>query len=250
MTTQTLLRHSPRLRLWASLGIPLAIAALLLIFEPTRLDFAIADLFYLPGEGFVARHNAFFEDWLHDRAKQAVIALGVLAIGGLLLSFVHRRWAAWRLTLGYLVLAMGLSTAVVAPLKTITGVHCPWDLSRYGGSQTYSPLLGDRAPSLKAGRCWPGGHASSGFTFFALYFLLRDRRPRLAKLALAGAFALGAALSLVRMMQGAHFLSHNLWTALFDWLICLGCYALMLYQPAPKRGAATPAGDQAASSSR
>ncbi|MNY79341.1 hypothetical protein D3C86_2199390 [compost metagenome] len=31
-------------------------------------------------------------------------------------------------------------------------------------------------------------------------------------------------------MQGAHFLSHNVWTALFDWLICLGCYRMLLYR--------------------
>ena len=32
------------------------------------------------------------------------------------------------------------------------------------------------------------------------------------------------------MIQGAHFLSHNLWTAVFCWLICLGCYHLLLYR--------------------
>lgn len=35
------------------------------------------------------------------------------------------------------------------------------------------------------------------------------------------------------MLQGAHFFSHNLWTALFDWLISLGCYRLLLYRPLP-----------------
>ena len=35
-------------------------------------------------------------------------------------------------------------------------------------------------------------------------------------------------------MQGAHFLSHNLWTALFDWMIALGFYHLLLYHPQPK----------------
>ncbi len=43
---------------------------------------------------------------------------------------------------------------------------------------------------------------------------------------------MGCLLSLSRMLQGAHFLSHNLWTMLFDWLICLGLYRLMLYRPA------------------
>lgn len=40
-------------------------------------------------------------------------------------------------------------------------------------------------------------------------------------------------MSLGRVMQGAHFLSHNLWTLLFDWTICLACYRLVLYRPAP-----------------
>jgi membrane-associated PAP2 superfamily phosphatase len=37
------------------------------------------------------------------------------------------------------------------------------------------------------------------------------------------------------MMQGAHFLSHNLWTLLFDWTICLLCYRWVLYRaPLPQ----------------
>jgi len=32
------------------------------------------------------------------------------------------------------------------------------------------------------------------------------------------------------MMQGAHFLSHNIWTAVFCWLIGLGSYYLILYR--------------------
>jgi membrane-associated PAP2 superfamily phosphatase len=32
------------------------------------------------------------------------------------------------------------------------------------------------------------------------------------------------------MMQGAHFLTHNLWTLLFDWTICVLCYRWVLYE--------------------
>ena len=224
--------HSrPLRRAWA-IGLPLALIALLLLIEPTRLDFAISDLFYQPGIGFGGANSFWLEKILHDRAKQGVILIGVLAIAGLLASWLYRPWAVWRRHLGYLVLAMGLSTAIVNPMKTLTGVHCPWDLTRYGGVETYTPLLAERAPVAdKAGRCWPGGHASSGFTLFALYFVLRDRRPRQARAALLFALTLGSLFSLGRVMQGAHFLSHNLWTALFDWLICLGTYRLLLYRP-------------------
>ena len=49
---------------------------------------------------------------------------------------------------------------------------------------------------------------------------------------LATAITLGITLSVSRMLQGAHFLSHNLWTALIDWLVCATLYRLMLYRPA------------------
>ncbi|MBV2204275.1 MAG: phosphatase PAP2 family protein, partial [Pseudomonas sp.] len=155
---------------------------------------------------------------------------------GFLLSLLPTRLARWRRPLGYLVLALGLSTSIVSPLKTLTGVHCPWSLSEFGGTETFTPLLAERAPTLKPGRCWPGGHASAGFSLLALYFVLRDRRPRLAHIALGVALALGTLMSAGRVMQGAHFASHNLWTLLFDWTICLACYRLLLY-----RRAATPA---------
>ncbi|QGW21984.1 phosphatase PAP2 family protein [Stutzerimonas degradans] len=217
-------------------GLPALLMAALLIGEPSQLDFALSRLFYEPGAGFVGRHSWLLEDFLHDRVKQLVILIGVLAIAGFLLSLLPTRLARSRRPLGYLVLALGLSTSIVSPLKTLTGVHCPWSLSEFGGTQTFTPLLADRAPTLKPGRCWPGGHASAGFSLLALYFVLRDRRPRLAHIALGVALALGTLMSAGRVMQGAHFASHNLWTLLFDWTICLACYRLLLY-----RRAATPA---------
>ncbi|WP_205895827.1 phosphatase PAP2 family protein [Pseudomonas leptonychotis] len=218
------------------LGIPVALMVLLLLFDPSGLDFAIEHLFYQPGLGFIGKRHVWLEDILHDRAKQLVIVFGVLAIIGLVISLLPTRLRQWRRPLGFLVLALGLSTSIVTPLKALTGVHCPWSLSEFGGTETFTPLLSERAVTEKPGRCWPGGHASSGFSLLALFFLLRDKRPRRARLALVFALGLGAVFSLGRMMQGAHFLSHNLWTLLFDWLICLLCYRWILYRaPLPQR---------------
>ncbi len=224
--------YSPRFsrRWWY--GLPLTLLALMLIFEPSRIDFALSDLFYIPGQGFIGRHNDFLEDILHDRAKQACIAIGLLALGGFLASLLPTPLRPHRLRLGYLVLAIGLSTGIVTPLKQATQMHCPWSLEQYGGVEHFSPLLGPRAEAVdKPGNCWPGGHAAAGFGMFALFFALRDRKPRLANAALIGASSLGILFSIVRIVQGAHFLSHNLWTAGLCWLICLGLYDLMLYRP-------------------
>lgn len=213
-----------------ALSIPLALMALLLLIDPSPLDFALERLFYQPGDGFIGRHSFWLEDILHDRAKQALIAVGILAIAGFLLSLLPTRLRQWRRPLGYLVLALGLSTSVVTPLKTLTGMHCPWSLTEFGGHEQFTPLLAERAPTANPGRCWPGGHASAGFSLIALFFVLRDRKPRAARVALMFAIGLGAVFSLGRMAQGAHFLSHNLWTLLIDWVICLVTYRLVLYR--------------------
>lgn len=212
------------------LGIPLALMALLLMFDPSGLDFAIEQLFYQPGQGFIGRHSFWLEDILHDRAKQLVIGFAGLAIIGLVISLLPTRFRVWRRSLGYLVLALGVSTSIVTPLKAFTAVQCPWSLTAFGGTETFTPLLSERVATDSPGRCWPGGHASSGFSLLALFFLLRDKRPRAARAALVFALGLGAVFSLGRMMQGAHFLSHNLWTLLFDWTICLLCYRWVLYR--------------------
>ncbi|MCP8634248.1 phosphatase PAP2 family protein [Pseudomonas mosselii] len=216
---------------WLYLGIPFVTAVALVLLEWTSLDMDVANLFYDPvASQFIGRHSYLLETILHDRVKQGVIVFGLLAVVGFALSFVWQRLLGWRRELGCLVLALGLSTAFVTPLKKVTQVQCPWSLTQFGGKETYSKLLEPRPATDKPGLCWPGGHAATGFCLFGLFFMLRDRRPRLARVALAVAFVAGSVLSVGRMMQGAHFLSHNVWTAVFCWLIGLGSYYLVLYR--------------------
>ncbi|QXI39403.1 phosphatase PAP2 family protein [Pseudomonas xantholysinigenes] len=219
---------------WLYLGIPFVTVVALVLLEWTSLDMDLAELFYDPLAGqFIGRHSYLLETILHDRVKQGVIVLGVLSIIAFALSFLWQRLFSWRRELGCLVLALALSTAFVTPLKQLTQVQCPWSLSQFGGKETYSKLLEPRPATDKPGLCWPGGHAATGFCLFALFFVLRDRKPRLARAALLLAFAAGSVLSVGRMMQGAHFLSHNVWTAVFCWLIGLGSYYLVLYRRRP-----------------
>lgn len=230
------------INVWLYLGIPVLVAIVLLLLELTSLDMDIAKLFYDPAAGqFIGRHSFFLEDILHDRAKQVVIALGLAAIVGFIASLMLKNLNPWRRELGCLVMAMALSTSFVTPLKAVTAVQCPWSLQEFGGKETYSELLSPRPPTDKPGRCWPGGHAATGFTLFALFFVLRDRRPRMARAALWFALGLGTVFSAGRMLQGAHFFSHNVWTAVFCWLISLGCYYAVLYRKPAPAGAPAPA---------
>ena len=228
------------LNFWVCLGVPVIAAIILMLLELTSFDMDLAKLFYDPVAGdFIGRHSYFLEDILHDRAKQVVIAFSVLAILGFIASFFIDRLKPIQRELGCLVLSLALATSFVTPVKAVTAVQCPWSLEQFGGHETYSELLSPRPHTDKPGRCWPGGHAATGFTLFALFFVLRDRRPRLARKAFVFAFALGTVFSVSRMMQGAHFFSHNVWTAIFCWLICLGSYYWILYRPAAKTQATT-----------
>ena len=225
-------RIRPRpINYWLYLGIPLATAVALILLELTSVDMDVANLFFDQTTGaFIGRHSYLLENILHDRVKQGVILMGLVALVAFAASFFWQRLFGWRRELGCLVLALGLSTAFVTPLKKVTQVQCPWSLSQFGGKETYSKLLEPRPATDKPGLCWPGGHAATGFCLFALFFALRDRRPRLARVALVVAVVAGSVLSVGRMMQGAHFLSHNVWTAVFCWLIGLGSYYLVLYR--------------------
>ncbi|MBO8386367.1 phosphoesterase, partial [Pseudomonas aeruginosa] len=168
--------HSPSrpFNPWLFLALPLGLAALLLAFEPVTLDLALANLMYDPGAGFIGRHSWFLENILHDRVKQLVIAISVLGLLVSIAGLFHRPWRALSRPLAYVFLAMSLAASIVTPLKALTAVQCPWSLAQFGGEETYSSLLSPRPPTEHPGRCWPGGHASSGFVLFALFFALRD----------------------------------------------------------------------------
>jgi membrane-associated PAP2 superfamily phosphatase len=216
-----------------AIGVPVLLMLALLASDVAVIDLPLAHLFYVPGEGFIGRHSYWLETVLHERVKQAVLLFTLALLVALIASLFSAAHRVWRRPLAYTVLTIGLCTGIVTPLKVVTDVQCPWSLQDFGAREPYAPLLGERVDSAKPGRCWPGGHASTGFALLALYFALRDRHPRAGRIACALALSLGLLLSVGRMLQGAHFLSHNVWTLLIDWLIAVLCYRWLLYRPNP-----------------
>jgi membrane-associated PAP2 superfamily phosphatase len=72
------------------------------------------------------------------------------------------------------------------------------------------------------GRCWPGGHASGGFTMMVLYFVALRYRWRHAKKLLAFTVMLGVIFGTTRIFQGWHFMSHTPWAGVIVWLSSFG----------------------------
>ena len=227
------------------LVIPLFAASLILwTIYILGIDERITRLFFDPlTQQFPWRNYWFLEVVMHYWIKYAVVVLAVMVLAAFALSFRIGSIAPLRRVLLFLVLAMGLSTAAVSYLKGVNPKQCPYDLKMYGGYAPYVALFEKTPEGVKPGRCWPGGHSSTGFCLMAFYFAGRHlRNRRLAYWGLFGGFGLGFVLGLGRVMQGAHFLSHQLWTALICWLVMLALYELLLRrQPIPEKEAGSQA---------
>lgn len=208
----------------------LGLAALVFVtFEFTNLDLAISDLFYDPAKRkFPLRYKAWIELPFHEFAKYPVIAVGAVGLLGFFASFRVERLRAWRWHLLFVALCVGLGPFLIGALKHSSFKHCPYDLARYGGYATYTKLLDPPVPGEEPGGCFPGGHASGGFALMSLYFLWFRTRPERARKAWLAAFVYGNLLGFSRVLQGAHFVSHHLWTALIVWALCLVLYELVL----------------------
>ena len=168
------------------------------------------------------------EWWTKDLLHTAGGLVMRTAGAGIVLSWITA-WrrpslAHWRRAASYTVAATAAAVAIIGLLKATTNVDCPWSLDLFGGSRPYVHLFADRSDALPRARCFPGGHSSSGFMMFALYFALRERNRTLARLALTLALVIGALFAFGQQARGAHFLSHDLWSAAIVWFTCLGIY--------------------------
>ncbi len=211
----------------------LALFALFLVFiyPKTGLDQTlIAPYFNVVLHRFMLKHHVFLEQYMHTHLK-ALITL--IAISALLLglkvsiykttgvSFLTRLQLLYTNAYFFAFIGMVVSTSVVSILKSISIHGCPKDLTMYGGSLPLLDLFARLPSGVKAGHCFPGGHASGGFALMAFYFAFKEIKPKLAKLGLICGLALGFAMGWAQMMRGEHFLSHNLWTAWVVWTTLL-----------------------------
>ncbi len=235
-------RHRPAWPLpVAWILVPAVVAAVALVLaQATDLDRAVVRLFYdTRSASFPLRANFWLDVVMHHWAKYAVGAVWFIAVAACALSRRVPALRPERRALVLLALALTLAPSGVTLAKATSARHCPWDMAEFGGDLPHTPLLEPPPRSARPGRCFPAGHASTGFALMAFYFAAYAAgRRRMARRLLALGVCAGIVLGTGRVMQGAHFPSHVVGSGLLCWTIMVVLYMrVMGYRPS---GASLP----------
>lgn len=198
----------------------LLLAATAILCATTPLDRMAASAFYDPALGDFLAHRAVWAAVAHRVGIWLVASVAILALALAAASWRWPKLRTWRREALYVVVCIALATGTVGWLKGVTNVDCPWDQSTFGGTRPDIGWLDRRPAGLPQGHCFPGGHASGGFSLLALAAVYGRRRPERARHAVAIALAVGFGYAATQWSRGAHFPSHDLVSAWISWNLC------------------------------
>lgn len=242
---------SPRLSAPAAYTLGHVVAGTLLLgllawlAQHSGLDMAIARALYDPlGGQFPLRHAALLEFAGHRLLVALPVGVALLALAGALASYRYAPLRPARGALWAIVLTCLVGQLAVSQLKHHTTMPRPYNLLEFGGDTAW-PAHWWAASRAAAGHALPSAHAGAGYALLSLYFAasaLDAGRWRWWGLGLG--IATGLVFSLVRILQGAHFLSQTLWSAALMWLVASLVFSPLLARnrrPALAGGGARPA---------
>ena len=117
--------------------------------------------------------------------------------------------------------AVLLSLGLMLLMKNFSGVACPWSLPEFSAihAEVITPFSWLFTDVSSQGRCWPAGHASTGFCLFGLFFAARRLKKPWAGWVFTAVLLFGSLCAFGRMLQGAHFLSHSVASLLMEFAV-------------------------------
>lgn len=213
---------------WPELWGPwLAGLVLLAVIGATDLDFRLANWFYdLEGHRWALKSAFLTEELIHRMGRDLSTLAWVAVVAAWAVTWRRPAYRDTRRPLAVLAVSVLLATSLVSWIKSWSNMDCPWDLLQYGGHRPFVALWEARPAALGHARCFPAGHASAGYAWTALYFFFLAVRPSWRWLGLATGVAVGLVFGMSQQLRGAHFLSHDLWTALLCWSVAVVVWRL------------------------
>ena len=209
------------------ISVPFLFLLLALVFEYSGLDIWWEAHFYdAQHQIWPYRGHWLFDKIIHSGGQRLdwFIALTWL----LLFLFVNfkKQFHPYRKILLFFFVATAIGPILVGIGKNFTHIYSPWDLNVFNGMQNYIKML-DHVPAGAArGHAFPAGHASGGYCFLSVYFVLLRFRSNMRGYGLFGSLLLGVVYGVGQQVRGAHFPSHDLVTIGICWAASLVCYFL------------------------
>lgn len=207
--------------------IPLIFIILGIFIEYAGLDLKfISPFFDKATMTWPFKDNCFASDVMHLGANKVIQLVGAGLLITFIMSFFSEKVKKYRKPVGYMLLAALLGPILVSIGKVTTHIYTPWDLMIFGGKEPYIRIFDHVPMGAKVGRAFPAGHASGGFAFLSLYFLFKEHKPEYRFYGLAVGLILGFSFGFAQQVRGAHFFSHDLFSAVICWYAALFVYFL------------------------
>lgn len=200
---------------------------LLFRFFP-QLDIEFSALFYNQEEGFFLDMNPIVKV-LHKLVP--IISFIFVVIAGFLSfkTLVHKRSIHpkhyIKIIYVTLVCLLGPGFIVHNIIKDNINRARPNEIVEFGGEKKFSAAF-QVSDQCEKNCSFVSGHASVGFMFFSLAFLLSGRQRSIM---MGGSVALGLIIGLARIMEGDHFLSDVIFAGFVVYLTAY--YLEMLLKP-------------------
>ncbi|MBF0439898.1 MAG: phosphatase PAP2 family protein [Magnetococcales bacterium] len=202
-----------------------ALVSLLLVFwisETTEVDFWVQDRFFdfKTGQWLIWKDDETLRLIFYSGAKAVIALFGGGLFFLLLVSWKRGIWIAHRQFFLLVLLSLIVVPSLTAWIKSVSNVHCPWSITRYGGEVPKVAVLAPYPADFKSerpGKCFPAGHPSGGFAFMMLFHAFHSRRARMVGLWFG--ISLGWVMGIYQMLKGAHYFSHVIITMLLAWVV-------------------------------
>lgn len=218
-----------------------SILGMLFFFVPV-IDLWTAGKFYHQHRGFVISNpsSGYALPFLPWVAKMFVTtSLLVLAVNAIRRYFLgkHLPVVASNRVVLFLLFTLGIGPGlfVNVVLKDHWGRARPFRVTEFGGDRRFTAafVVSDQC---KTNCSFVSGDASLGYFGLAFFFIARRRRTFIA----GAAILAGTLLGLVRMAQGAHFLSDVIFSGVFTFLAAWLLYFLLLRHWQMRQNASNP----------
>jgi len=210
---------------WSAAGVLGVLLGAFALFP--ALDIKISTVFYVPGHGFPWSNSGlglFVKRYVPEIIIASLLGCVIVWGAGLVRKRQHPKLSTRKIAYLMTTLVVGPGLIVESLIKPNSGRARPNDLSMFAGQHEYT------LPMWPANACasncsFVSGHAAVAFWLTAYAFIVP---PQWRRVWLAFGIAVGLAVGMVRVMQGAHFASDVLYAGFIVVIVNLVLARVML----------------------